>query len=253
VRVLASLFCLADVLVHISVSSSNLFCRAKPKPKPKPKTKTKTQVWNARSGACQQTLAGHHGELSAAAFSYAGHALTASVDGTCRVRAVWGSTLRSIIHQSLHSTHDSTPNSISCITTTTHPPTLSPQVWDVGSGRAVHDHSGHNDAILDAAFSVTGSHLATVSADGTGRVYSTRTGACQSILLSPAGGAMAKVAFNPQGSCVLTAGGDGAVRLWDAATGDCLQVRLTTDSFREEEGVGAGQQRRKGEGWVVFR
>ena len=99
------------------------------------------------------------------------------------------------------------------------------------SGRTVHELRGHQNALLDATFSVTGSQLVTASADGTARVYAAATGACQSILLGHEG-PVAKAAFNPQGTCVLTAGADGAARLWDAATGDCFQVGGVVEARR---------------------
>ena len=81
------------------------------------------------------------------------------------------------------------------------------QVWDIGSGNAVHTLRGHTDEILDVSFNTTGSRLVTASADGNSRVFNTMTGACTSIL-SGHEGEVSKVTFNPQGSRILTASSD---------------------------------------------
>jgi len=67
-----------------------------------------------------------------------------------------------------------------------------------------------------------GSRLATASADGTSRIYSATTGACQAIL-SGHEAEISKATFNPQGTKVLTASSDKTAILWDADTGDLLQ------------------------------
>lgn len=67
-----------------------------------------------------------------------------------------------------------------------------------------------------------GNRLATASADGTSRIYSATTGACQAIL-SGHEAEISKATFNPQGTKVLTASSDKSAILWDADTGDLLQ------------------------------
>lgn len=52
------------------------------------------------------------------------------------------------------------------------------------------------------------------SADGTARVYSTRTGACLSTYVGH-DGEISKVSFNPQGTSVITASSDKTCRIWD--------------------------------------
>ena len=57
------------------------------------------------------------------------------------------------------------------------------KIWNVKSGQCVNTLRGHNDEILDVAFNANGTKLVTASADGTSRVYSAMTGACQAILI----------------------------------------------------------------------
>ncbi|WP_104987827.1 AAA-like domain-containing protein [Sorangium cellulosum] len=74
---------------------------------------------------------------------------------------------------------------------------------------------GHGGAVLDAAFSPDGRSVATVSADGTARLF--RPGEREApLVLRGHGLGVVAVAFNRDGSRLATASMDGTVRLWHA-------------------------------------
>ena len=102
------------------------------------------------------------------------------------------------------------------------------KIWNVKTGQCINTLRGHNDEILDVAFSANGQKLVTASADGTARVYNTMTGACQAILIGHEG-EISKVSFNPQANKIITASSDRTCRVWDVESGDCLQVSGATE------------------------
>jgi WD40 repeat protein len=76
--------------------------------------------------------------------------------------------------------------------------------------------SGHNEALIQAAFSRDGSRIITASADGTARVWDSKTGASMQIL----SGHRAEVrGAQLYGDIAATASFDETIKLWDATTG----------------------------------
>ena len=76
---------------------------------------------------------------------------------------------------------------------------------------------------LDVAFSPDGGRLASVSHDGTLRLWEVATGREIAVAAATAL-AVEAVAFSPDGRRIATGGDDGTVRLWDAHTGRPLGV-----------------------------
>ena len=76
---------------------------------------------------------------------------------------------------------------------------------------------------LDSAPFVAGTRIATAAADGTVRVWDTRSGR-DVLVLRGHHGPVWSTAFSPDGARVASAGDDGTVRIWDAHTGHVLRV-----------------------------
>jgi len=76
---------------------------------------------------------------------------------------------------------------------------------------------GHQGLITDASFRPGGDAVATVSRDGTVRVWDAT--AARPVIALRGGEEVTSVAFSPDGTRVITADNYGAVRLWDARTG----------------------------------
>jgi len=76
--------------------------------------------------------------------------------------------------------------------------------------------TGHTSWLLSAAYAPDGRTVLTGSADGTARLWDTRTG--QEIRRFTTDTGVVAVAYAPDGTRVLT-GGDAGARLWDLQTG----------------------------------
>ena len=84
-------------------------------------------------------------------------------------------------------------------------------------GKCLSVKQGHTDEVLDVCFDSAGTNFVSASADGTARVYSTRTGACLDTYVGHTG-EVSKVSFNPQGTSVITASSDKTCRVWDVSS-----------------------------------
>jgi WD40 repeat protein/energy-coupling factor transporter ATP-binding protein EcfA2 len=77
---------------------------------------------------------------------------------------------------------------------------------------------GHTAAVESAAYSSDGARIVTGSADNTGRIWDTKTGA-QLTLLAGHTAAVWSAAYSPDGARIVTASEDKTARIWDAKTG----------------------------------
>jgi len=101
---------------------------------------------------------------------------------------------------------------------------------EIRNGRTpIRTFRGHKDTVLAVAFSPDGSQVATVSYDGTARLWSAQTGEEVQVLRGH-GGRVTSVAFSPDGSPVVTGSFDDTARLWSAETGEEIQVLRGSDN-----------------------
>ncbi|KAL6910995.1 hypothetical protein GGI43DRAFT_33046 [Trichoderma evansii] len=177
------------------------------------------RLWDAATGALQQTVEDHSREVSVTA------AIAFSPDGKTLASASDDATVR---------------------------------LWDAATGAPQQTLKGHSRVITAIAFSPDGKTLASASRDGTVRLWDAATGALQQMLasvtaiafspdsktLASASGdetvrlwdaatgapqqtledhswevSVTAIAFSPDGKTLASASGDETVRLWDAATG----------------------------------
>lgn len=94
-------------------------------------------------------------------------------------------------------------------------------LWDVPAGRLQRTLSGHARPVTGLAFSPNGNTLATSSYDGTVRVWDTRTGALRQTLGGESGNnGFRGVAYAPSGGGgVIAANGEDAIQFWSAHNG----------------------------------
>lgn len=115
------------------------------------------------------------------------------------------------------------------------------RLWDVASGRQLHELKGHAGDITGVHFSPDGKLLASSSHDGTIHVWD-RAGKLVRVIAVPADpvrlgrfsvtgqtqgadfGGVDALAFSPDGKWIASGGYDGCVRVWDAHTGKALRT-----------------------------
>ena len=96
------------------------------------------------------------------------------------------------------------------------------RLWEAKTGSLVREFTGHEDVVLDAAFSPDGKIIATSSSDNTVRLWNAQTGQEIRQFLGHIE-AVWGVEFSPDGKTLLSGSLDGTVRLWDMETGKELR------------------------------
>jgi WD40 repeat protein/serine/threonine protein kinase/tetratricopeptide (TPR) repeat protein len=120
------------------------------------------------------------------------------------------------------------------------------QVWEPLTGRVRTFSAQHASAVASAAFSSNGSYVATVSDDGTARVWSVQRGEpIAGPLQWGAAGRRFEVHFSPDDRQVLTISEYETARLWDSMNGESKSPALG-----EGDGVMTAQFSPDGK-WVV--
>jgi RNA polymerase sigma factor (sigma-70 family) len=94
------------------------------------------------------------------------------------------------------------------------------RLWELASGKELHECPGHKGKVLRVAFAPEGKALATGSADGTTRVWDVATG--REVLRLEGKQAVTAVAFSCDGHTLATGCEDGKVRLWQVPSGNRL-------------------------------
>ncbi len=104
------------------------------------------------------------------------------------------------------------------------------RMWDVKTGKEVQVFKGHNDRVMEGAFSPDGKWVVTGSADHTARLWDAATGKEVRVFTGHTD-QVQSVAFSPDGKQVLTGSSDLTARLWDVATGRTLRIFKGDDSY----------------------
>eukprot|EP00020_Sapocribrum_chincoteaguense_P007541 CAMPEP_0170738130 /NCGR_PEP_ID=MMETSP0437-20130122/4489_1 /TAXON_ID=0 /ORGANISM="Sexangularia sp." /LENGTH=914 /DNA_ID=CAMNT_0011076549 /DNA_START=232 /DNA_END=2976 /DNA_ORIENTATION=- len=195
----------------------------------------KVKVWSATSGQCFVTFAEHSSAVTAVRFSPRGHVVfSASLDGTVRAFDL-------VRYRNFRTftTPGSSSEQLTClavdgsgdIVAAGSSSSFSFFVWSVKSGACTDVLSGHTGPVSDLSFGGTDQSLATVSWDGTLRVWNLfgRGGASSSEAYSHAAGGrvgdatsdgtVLAVTWRPDGKQLATATLNGQLYLWAPAEG----------------------------------
>ena len=95
-------------------------------------------------------------------------------------------------------------------------------LWDAESGEEVEQLSGHEDKVVDLAFSFDGTLLASASWDQTVRLWDVTSGE-EIATLRGHTGRLTDLVFIPNGALVASIAEDYTLRLWDGASGVAIR------------------------------
>jgi WD40 repeat protein/DNA-binding SARP family transcriptional activator len=106
---------------------------------------------------------------------------------------------------------------------------------------------GHDDRVLDVAFSPRGQYLLSASHDGTARIWNVASGKLEQVFRGH-DGAVTSASYSTDGQRVVTGGDDGTVRVWRVADGRAVimhghegPVRSVAFNRNGDRAISAGQ------------
>ena len=188
------------------------------------------KLWDARSGALQQTLNGHKSYVLSVAFSPDGKMLaSAGLDKVIKVWDMPAGTLRYALtgHQGVVNAVAFSPDS-RLLASGSSDNTV--KLWDAQTGALKQTFSGHTDTVRAVAFSFDNKTLASGSRDRTIRFWDITTNTAKKPGLTFAD-PLSAIAFSRDGKTLAVGGGGTTVTLWDALTGKFkLSLSGHTDS-----------------------
>ena len=195
------------------------------------------RVWDASTGRCLTTLAGHEDEVMSAEFSPDGmRIVTASCDKTARV---WdGATGRCLItlagHGMFVTSAQFSPDGSRVVTASDD---KTARVWDGATGKCLATLAGHEDRLTRARFGRNGTRVVTASWDRTARLWDSATGECLTTLAGHEK-YVASAEFSPDGKWVVTATFCMPTRVWDASTGKSLATLRSPHDIVDDSDMG---------------
>lgn len=186
------------------------------------------RIFEAQTGELLLNLIGHDGALVDAGYSPTGDriATASNVDGTARIWDAESGEMR-LEFPSLGVEVMSVSWSPDGNQFTVNGPRHY-MIWDVSSQplRLI----GHTARIQDGEWSPDGSMIATVSFDGTARIWDAQTGEALHVLQHD--NQVWHLDWSPDSTRIVTACGDGYARIWNAQSGELVrEVELAPDAI----------------------
>jgi WD40 repeat protein/serine/threonine protein kinase len=174
------------------------------------------KIWDAKTGKEVKTLEGHTAEITSLACTKDSRKLaSASNDGTAKIWDVVAGKEILTLHGNARVSVAFSPNG-EHIAVASLQPTLT--VYEIATGRPVHDFKGNSSWLYCVAFSKDGKLLASGCEDGVVKIWDAQTG--QETLSSKAHASQVdSVAFSPDDTRLASASWDEKVKVWDIKTG----------------------------------
>ena len=170
------------------------------------------RIWEAATGRLTAQLLGHTGKVRDVSVSPDGkYAATASSDGTARLWEI------NLTHprQTLPGRKAIAAPLGKLVLTWTD---TSASIWDMRYGHEAIKLQGQRSAISEAVFSMDGSLVLTLSADGAARVWNAPAGTLVRLLQSGTA-PLTHAAFSRRGDRAALVSNDGTARVWDIQRG----------------------------------
>ena len=97
------------------------------------------------------------------------------------------------------------------------------KVWEVQSGKLIHNLQGHTATVYDADFDPESKNIITISSDNTAKIWNTESGVLICTLIGHTG-SLYSAEYSPDGKKIVTSSTDETVKIWDAVTGQELNT-----------------------------
>ena len=188
------------------------------------------RLTDLRSNRVIDSLRGHTGLVTAAAFSADGSALlTACSDGSARLWSAEDGKIKAVLRR-----HAGPLRSVAFSPSGTRIITIgedrTARLWnEVGAHIAAL--TGHTDEISGAVFSIDSSLVVTYGLDHSALLWTTQTGRQQASFTGHTG-AILDAAFAPDGRRVATASADHSVKVWMTGGGEVVDLAGHTEAVR---------------------
>jgi WD40 repeat protein len=180
-----------------------------------------------------QTLSGHNGWVTSAAFSPNGDRIVSgSFDLTARIwDAKSGNCLKSLEgHGQLVWAVDFSPDGRRVASGDGWNHTL--KIWDAYTGTCIHTIKAHSGDIHGLSFSADGKYVASAGDDSLVKIWDVSTGTCVRTLKGHSNGVFC-VAFSPDGKHIASGSWDKKVKIWDSDSGECIRTLTGHESTVE--------------------
>ena len=178
------------------------------------------KIWEAESGECVGTLAGHTAGVSSCGWSPDGRrVVSASEDGTLKIwEAESGECVGTLAGH--------TRGVLSCgwspdgrrVVSASYDGTL--KIWEAESGASVRTLAGHT-GVNSCGWSPDGRWVVSASEDGTLKIWEAESGECVGTLAGHRAGA-SSCGWSPDGRRVVSASEDSTLKIWEAESGECV-------------------------------
>jgi COMPASS component SWD3 len=182
------------------------------------------KLWDAKTGALQQTLEGHLAGVNMITWSPDSGILASGSDD--KVIRLWDTVTGRCVGE-LRGHHNYVyslafaPKGNMLVSGSYDEAVF---LWDVRTARLMRSLPAHSDPVSGVDFVRDGTLIASCSSDGLIRIWDTGTGQCLKTLVHEDNAAVTSVKFSPNGRYVLAATLDSCVRLWNYVEGRVVKT-----------------------------